>query len=180
MNTTPPVSPQLDGLEITEAIMSRPTTRIRAKIGATKRFLIRVEELTHDLASASSEEQRKIMQEIVLIYQNEIRHLSEWEECKLYPAVDKRASSGIAPFTSSMRCEHQIAMRWISELEIETRLRYPEERRFTQLTYQLLGLLKAHIEEEELVLLPILDKTMSAEQLNEEIYDSIEEIKRKN
>ena len=76
-----------------------------------------------------------------------------------------------------IRYEHRIIARWISELEIETRLRYPDERRFTQLNYQLLGLLKAHFEQEELVLLPILDKTMSTEQFNEEIYDSLEEIK---
>ena len=177
MNTAPPVTPQLEGLEITEAIVNRPTNRIRAKLAEFKTFLIRIEELTHGLAGTRAEAQRKLMQQIAMIYRNEIHYHSDWEERKLYPAVDKRASSGIAPVTSLIRYEHRIIARWISELEIETRLRYPDERRFTQLNYQLLGLLKAHFEQEELVLLPILDKTMSTEQFNEEIYDSLEEIK---
>lgn len=177
MNTTPPITPLLEGLEITEAIINRPTNRIRAKLADFKNVLVRIEELTQGLAGTRAEGQRKLMQQIALIYRNEIYYHSDWEERKLYPAVDKRASSGIAPFTSSIRYEHRIIARWISELEIETRLRYPDERRFTQLNYQLLGLLKAHFEKEELVLLPILDKTMSTQQFNEEIYDSLEELK---
>lgn len=177
MNTVPPVTPQLVGPEITEAIVHLPTNRIRAKLAEFKTFLVRIEELTIGLIGTHAESQRKIMQQIALIYRNEIHYHSDWEERRLYPAVDKRASSGIAPFTSSIRYEHRIIARWISELEIETRLRYPDERRFTKLNYQLLGLLKAHFEQEELVLLPILDKTMSTEQFNEEIYDSLEEIK---
>ena len=177
MNTTPPTTPKLEGAEITEAIVSRPTNRIRAKLAEFKTFLSRIEELTHGLTGTRPEDQRKTMQQITAIYRNEINYHSEWEERRLYPAVDKRASGGSVPFTSSIRYEHRIISRWISELEIETRLRYPDERRFTQLNYQLLGLLKAHFEQEELVLLPILDKTMSVEQFHDEIYDSLEEIK---
>lgn len=177
MNTTPPVTPKLEGAEITEAIVSRPTNRIRAKLAEFRSFLIRIEELTHGLPGTRPEDQRKLMQQIATIYRNEILYHSDWEERRLYPAVDKRASKGSEPFTSTIRYEHRIISRWIAELEIETRLRYPDERHFTQLNYQLLGLLKSHFEQEELVLLPVLDKTMSVQQFNDEIYNSLEEIK---
>lgn len=170
MNTTPPAAPKLEGVEILEEVLNRPTHRIRAKLAEFKSFLLRIEELTHGLPGTRPEDQRKIMQQIATIYRTEIHCHSDWEERRLYPAVDKRASKGSEPFTSLIRYEHRIISRWLADLEIETRLRYPDERRFTQLNYQLLGLLKAHFEKEELVLLPILDKTMSTEQFDEEVY----------
>lgn len=177
MNTTPPVTPKLEGSEIFEEVLNRPTNRMRAKLAEIRIFLVRIEELTHGLPGIRAEDQRKLMQQISSIYRNEIYRHSEWGERRLYPAVDKRAASGREPFTATIRYEHRIISRWIAELESETRLRYPDERRFTQLNYQLLGLLKAHFEKEELVLLPILDKTMSVEQFNDEVYNTIEEFK---
>ena len=94
---------------------------------------------------------------------------AEWEERVLYPAVDRRASGSGHAFTSSMRYEHRIVGRWIGELEAMAASRPPDVVAFARRTHNLLGLVSAHFEEEEEVLLPILDRTMTAEEFKREM-----------
>lgn len=85
----------------------------------------------------------------------------------LYPAVDKRAATGSNPFTASIRApdRRQVDGRARHDGVIDDSGRdgvcAPADN--------LPGLISAHIEEEEEVLLPILDRTMSKEEFDHEI-----------
>ena len=57
-----------------------------------------------------------------------------------------------------MRYEHGVVGRWIGELAQEAKRPAPDVKAFTRRTDNLLGLLEAHFEEEEHVLLPILER----------------------
>lgn len=104
------------------------------------------------------------MARVVRFFREHIKPHAEWEERVLYPAVDKRAASGPNPFTASMRYEHRIVVRWTDELA-----NTPDVIGFARRADNLLGLVWAHFEEEEEVLLPILDRSMSKEEFDQEI-----------
>ena len=55
----------------------------------------------------------------------------------------------------------------------------PDVKSFTRRAYGLLGLLEAHFEEEEQVLLPILDRTMSKEEFDK-MYNQFHDRMMKN
>ena len=73
-------------------------------------------------------EQKKTMLKIVTFFKEHIKPHAEWEEKRLYPAVDTRASKGPEPFTSTMRYEHKIVGRWIEGLEKEMSSDSPRRR----------------------------------------------------
>ena len=96
---------------------------------------------------------------------------AQWEERALYPVVDRQADGGDNPFTASMRHEHVIVGRWIGELDQLAAADLANVQAFTRRADNLLGLIWAHFEEEEQVLLPVLDRSMSAEQFRKEVLD---------
>lgn len=110
------------------------------------------------------------MLKITKFFKEEIKPHAEWEERKLYPAVDKRATKGPEIFTATMRYEHKVVARWIEQLDTLATSKTANAALFTRKTDQLLGLLYAHFEEEEEVLLPILDKSMTPAEFKEEIF----------
>lgn len=152
---------------------SRPTEAFRNEHVEMRSHLQNVENWAGNLSSLNSDEQKKTMAKIVSFFQNELEPHAQWEEKKLYPAVDKRASEGINDFTASMRHEHKIVGRWIQELQKEASRPKPDPIRFTRKTDQLLGLVFAHFEAEEEVLLPILDKSMTPAEFKKEILSDV-------
>lgn len=155
--------------ETTKNKTSRPTEGFRNEHVEMKRHLQQVENWAGTLSSATPAEQKKTMAKVISFFQKELEPHAQWEEKKLYPAVDKRASEGTNAFTSSMRHEHKIVGRWIEELQKEASSPKPDPIRFTRKTDQLLGLVIAHFESEEEVLLPILDKSMTPAEFKNEI-----------
>lgn len=149
-----------------------PSAQFRTEHVEIKKHLAHVEEWAGKLSATKLEEQKKTMLKIVTFFKEHIKPHAEWEEKKLYPAVDKRASKGTAAFTTTMRYEHKIVGRWIEGLEKEMSNTSPNTVLFARKTDQLLGLIIAHFEEEEEVLLPILDKSMTAAEFKEEILSS--------
>lgn len=81
-------------------------------------------------------------------------HMAE-EERALYPEVD-RLVGGPVRFTSVLRREHDIIRRWIVHLETASRRR-EDLRLFAQRALNLLGMLYAHMEAEDSVVLPLVD-----------------------
>jgi hypothetical protein len=65
---------------------------------------------------------------------------------------------GREPFTATMRREHAIIDRWIEELAVNAGSTAPDVVGFARSADRLFGLIDAHFEEEEEVLLPILDR----------------------
>lgn len=149
-----------------------PSAHFREEHAEIKKHLSHVEQWAGILSGSAPAEQKKTMSQITAFFKEHIKPHAEWEEKKLYPAVDKRASQGPGLFTSTMRYEHKIVARWIEELEKESAKTTPDVRRFARKTDQLLGLILAHFEEEEEVLLPVLDKSMTAAEFKKEILSN--------
>ncbi len=149
--------------------MNRPTEPFRREHAAIKEHLAHVNAELGTMSSASPEEQRASMRHVVGFFREHIKPHAEWEERVLYPAVDKRAASGPNAFTASMRYEHQIVGRWTDELSAMASSNTPDTTAFVRRADNLLGLIWAHFEEEEVVLLPILDRTMSKEEFDREV-----------
>lgn len=103
-------------------------------------------------------DKHKTAEKIVEFFAGHIRPHAEWEEANLYPAVDERAGTGEKNrYTSTMRYEHRIVGRWIDALSAELKKPRPDWTAFVRRTDNLLGLITAHFEEEEEVLLPWLE-----------------------
>jgi hypothetical protein len=68
-----------------------------------------------------------------------------------------------------MRYEHTIVGRWIDELAAMAAGPTLDAKAFARKSDRLLGLIAAHFEEEEEVLLPILDRATTREELEKEL-----------
>lgn len=163
------MDPSFANSETNKSSANLPSEQFRKEHVEIKKHLAHVEQWAGTLSSSKLDEQKKTTLKIVNFFKEEIKPHAEWEEKKLYPAVDKRASKGGEIFTSTMRYEHKIVGRWIEELEKEATSKSPNAKLFSRKTDQLLGLILAHFEEEEEVLLPILDKTMTPSEFKKEI-----------
>jgi len=109
------------------------------------------------LRGASQQAAEGAMERAVLFLDAEIRPHATSEELKLYPLVDSMVG-GREPFTATMRCEHAIIDRWIEELAVNAASTAPDVVRFARSADRLFGLIEAHFEEEEDVLLPIIER----------------------
>ena len=136
----------------------RPTQGFRDEHAEIKEHLDHLDHAVGSLATASPEDRARKMAFVVRFLDEHIRAHAAWEEEVLYPVVDEQAGGG-ERVTSTMRYEHVIIGRWIDALRQET-----DVVAFTRRADRLLGLIAAHFEKEEEVLLPILDRTMSADE----------------
>jgi hemerythrin-like domain-containing protein len=114
------------------------------------------------LGSLPPFEQKERMAKVIAFLRGRLVPHAEWEERVLYPLVDEHAGRG---FTTSMRHEHRIIERWAEELKREAASEQPDARSFVRRADKLLGLILAHFEEEEEVLLPVLERSLPAEEL---------------
>jgi hemerythrin-like domain-containing protein len=110
-----------------------------------------------DLLRASRQAAEVTMARAVVFLDEEIRPHANWEEVKLYPLLDSIVG-GREPFTATMRCEHAVVDRWIEELAVKAASTAPDVAWFARSADRLFGLIEAHWEEEEEVLLPILER----------------------
>jgi len=148
---------------------TRPTAPFRAEHAEVQEHLRHVHEWAGQLAKQKPAEQKKTAQQIVSFFEGHIIPHAQWEEQNLYPIVDKLAGGGPNRFTSTMRHEHEIVGRWTAELRAEAAKPKLDTAKFSRRTDNLLGLLWAHFEEEEQVLLPFIDKGMTPEQFKREL-----------
>jgi hemerythrin-like domain-containing protein len=147
----------------------RPTAAFRAEHREMQEHLGQVHEWVGAMATKQPPEQRKTAQKVASFFEKHIKPHAEWEERFLYPVVDKLAGGGPRAFTSTMRYEHRIVGRWIGELRAEADKPKTDTARFARRADNLLGLLWAHFEEEEEVLLPLIDASMSKAQFEREL-----------
>jgi len=146
-----------------------PTAPFRREHVEIKEHLGHLDSMIGGLPAAPAAEQRRTMTMVVKFLDEHIRKHAEWEEAHLYPAIDKRTLAGAHPFTASMRHEHRIVGRSIDALAAMAGDPASSPATFARSADRLLGLISAHFEEEEEVLLPILDKSMSPEQFEQEL-----------
>jgi hemerythrin-like domain-containing protein len=113
-----------------------------------------------DLGAIPPHEQEERMAKLVLFLRDHLRPHAQWEERVLYPLVESYAGDG---FTQSMKHEHRIIERWMDDLGDDASSVLPDAHPFVRRADKLLGLLLAHFEVEEEVLLPILDRALTPE-----------------
>lgn len=148
--------------------MPLPSDSFRTEHAGLRGHLFQLEITVASLAAASGEEQHRATTEMVRFLRSHVSDHAQWEERVLYPLVDRQAG-GNEPFTAVMRHEHRIIERWVAELTDETCRSPIAIRRFVRLAERLVGLLLAHFECEEEVLLPVLDRTMTPQEFDREV-----------
>jgi hemerythrin-like domain-containing protein len=142
-----------------------------------KRYLDQVADMVEELHGSTQPDWRDVptwrkrMEAVVKLLNDHVRTHSEWEEKALYPVVDRYAKSWLHPFTATMRFEHKIIARRIEGLAHEAAKPTPEVKRFARHADNLLGLIAAHFEVEEEVLLAILDSAMTHEEFEQEVMN---------
>ena len=146
----------------------RPTEPFRREHVELAKHLAHVHDMNGRLASEEAPERADTMRKIVSFFEDHLAPHARWEEGHLYTSVDKRAG-GPSPFTASMRFEHRVVERWIGELRRESLAAAPDVTKFARRTDYLLGLVTAHLEAEEEVLLPVLDRTMTPQEFEREL-----------
>lgn len=147
----------------------RATEGFRGEHARVKVHLQHLHDMAGSMTAADAASQRKSAQFVATFLADHILTHAEWEEAHLYPAVDRRTHAGEHPFTASMRYEHRIVRRSIEELGALAAGEPFQAAAFVRKTDRLLGLISAHFEEEEEVLLPILDSTMTREEVEKEL-----------
>lgn len=124
-----------------------------------------VERLVARLATTPPDRRPRTMARIVGFFDGEILPHAAWEERVLYPLIDRRFGADDPVVTASLRYEHGLVRRWTAELAAEARRRKPDPAVFVAKAHRLLGLLAAHCEVEENVLLPILDSVATPDDV---------------
>lgn len=121
------------------------------------------------LARQQPREQRATARRIVEFFQQHLGPHAAAEERGLYPLVDRLAGGGPHPFTASMRHAHRVVERWTRGLAQLAEQPAFNAHGFARETDRLLGLVEAHFEAEEDVLLPLVDAAMTREAFEREV-----------
>jgi iron-sulfur cluster repair protein YtfE (RIC family) len=125
-----------------------------------------LENAADELADRGRDDARRTLADIVTFLRGHLVPHAAAEERVLYPAVED--AMGAPGATATMRADHVEIVARIDRLaeaagRIETE--WPDARLATELAHQLVGLnaiLLLHFRKEEEVLLPVLDRTLSA------------------
>lgn len=144
---------------------SRPTASFRNGHAEIKEHLAHLDSMAGSLASKDEAGRKQTASFIVKFLSEHILEHAAWEEAHLYPVVDGKTHAGEHPFTGTMRYEHKIIGRVIGDLQSAASKPSFDAVRFTRDTDRVLGLISAHFEEEEEVLLPVLDASMTREEV---------------
>lgn len=154
----------------------RATEQFREVHKELRGHLNHMNALVGKLPRLATEEQKTTMTEVVSILNDHIHRHAKAEEEVLYPVVDRMAGT-TEPylFTATMRYEHRIVGRWISELRNHANQASPDVTAFARRADNVIGLVSAHFEEEEDILLPVLDSKMTVAQFKKEVLDKMEE-----
>lgn len=151
------------GGKAAKACGERPTDGFRAHHAEVIEHLGHIDQWAGALAGQTPREQRATMTRIVGFFKDHIAAHAADEERVLYPVVREHAGEGNR-LTEVPIHEHRIVERWIAGLERAAADPSPDAAVFARDAGHLVGLLRAHFEVEEEVLLPVLDAAMTAEE----------------
>lgn len=147
----------------------RVTQPFRTEHVVIKEHLGHIEQMVASVEAAEPGKLPAAMGRVVNAFEDHIAAHAAWEEQYLYPVVDRLAGTGEYPFTAAMVQEHRIVGRWIGELREMQQSAAPDARAFARRATMLLGLIHAHFEDEEEVLLPVIDAKMSQADFEREV-----------
>ena len=138
----------------------RRTEPIRQNMARLHQILLTLERHFDTVHEVNETEQIVVMQSAVtLLKEYLLPHLAA-EEAALYPTVDRHLLGSRASSTEAMRREHDIMRRWIHEMETLANASLPDHNSFARRGERLLGLIEAHFEVDQEVLLPVLDHAL--------------------
>lgn len=172
MKLTTAIATALLGFAMTTTLSASnelPTASFRNGHAEVKEHLSHLDTMAGSLSTKDEAGKKQTADFIVKYLTDHILEHAKWEEKYVYPAVDKRSHADRHRFTSTMRYEHTIIGRSIDALRTAAAKPGFDAARFTRDTDRVLGLISAHFEKEEEVLLPILDATMTREQVEKEL-----------
>lgn len=151
---------------------SRPTEAFRQHHAEIREHLHHIDSMAQSLPRQSPDTQRQTMRTVVTFLQEHIGPHAADEERVLYPVVARQAGKE-GRLTEVPVYEHRIVERSIADLAREASGPAPDADAFARDAMHLVGLLQAHFEVEEEVLLPVLDRTMTPEEFKREVADKM-------
>lgn len=155
---------------LAQAAAELPTQSFRDEHREVKKHLAHVAQWVGQLRTQQPAAQRETAERVATFFEKEIGPHAAWEEAHLYPVIDRLAGTREPNrFTSTMRYEHKVVGRWMAELRAELKKPSPDYVAFSRRADNLLGLLSAHFEEEEEVLLPYADKQLTRAQFEQAV-----------
>ncbi len=120
------------------------------------------------LGEAAAEARAAIARGILGWFQSEVLEHDAWEERFLFPVIDACAPAP-RPYTAMLRHQHAVLARWVADLATLAAASPLDPVAFTRRVDRLLGLLTAHLEAEEAVVLGILDDCIADERFQQEV-----------
>ena len=151
---------------------SRPTESFREHHAEIREHLNHIDAMAASLSAQSPDDQRRSMQQVVRFLRDHIGPHAADEERVLYPVVERQAGPA-SRLTEVPIYEHRIVEKSIAALEREAAKPAPDADAFARDALHLMGLLYAHFDDEEEVLLPVLDRTMTPDQFRQEVADKM-------
>ena len=149
------------------ATPKRSTDALRAEHA---RILERLEALgvrIEKLHESATLDQLALAREVLDFVKKQVAPHARAEEYTLYPAADWAAGEG-SHLTEAVRFEHQLVQRRCEALEKEISGGAPAGR-LMHLCYGILGLIAAHFQVTEQVILPYLDKAFDSARFEKEV-----------
>lgn len=115
-----------------------------------------VEVQIESLSTAPDPAQRKAAAfRIVVFFTVHLDDHIRWVERELYPVAEK-LEAGVTPLTAFLREENAIMRRRLADLAEDTKRDDIDVKIFSARAYELIGLLRGHVEAEERILLPLV------------------------
>lgn len=152
-----------------------PTDGFRQEHVEVRLHLDHVQKLVDAVAANAAPDPRAAMREAVDALSTHLIPHAQWEDRVLYPLIDEKAGTALHEggvgnrFTAAPRHEHVIVARWLAELRTLADAAQLDTASFARGANQLLGLVRAHFEVEEKILLPVLDQTMTREEVDQRL-----------
>ncbi len=145
----------------------RPTESLRAEHARILASLQALGERIEKLHESATLDQLALAREVLDFVARQVAPHARAEEYTLYPAVDWAAGEG-SRLTETARFEHQLVTRRCQALEKAVSAGAPGGK-LMHLCYGILGLVAAHFQVTDEVLLPYLDKAFDTARFEKEV-----------
>jgi hemerythrin-like domain-containing protein len=145
----------------------KPTASLRTEHASIITRLTSLAERIEKLHESATLDQLSLAREVIEFVNKHVAPHARAEEYTLYPAADWAAGEG-SKLTETVRFEHQIVARRCQALEKEISAGAPAGKLMHH-CYAILGLVAAHFQVTEQVLLPYLDKAFDAARFEKEV-----------
>lgn len=149
------------------ATPKRPTDPLRIEHTRIIERLQGLGERIERLHESATLDQLSLAREVLDFVKKQVAPHARAEEYTLYPAADWAAGEG-SHLTETVRFEHQLVQRRCEALEKDVQAGAPAGRLMHR-CYAILGLVAAHFQVTEQVLLPYLDKAFDAARFEKEV-----------